>query len=131
VHRRQSPSFSRTFLLLLVVDTLTVVAVYALLMNDNVGSLGAAGLLVAVIVAQTVRCGPFAPSLGWVATFPIAIAMAYLIADHPRLDWSGPGEPDEITFAPILPVIVVLYATGFALIALVTHVAVQTVRKPR
>jgi hypothetical protein len=41
----------------------------------------------------------------------------HLIDAHPALDWSGPGEPDQMNFTPIVPVIAVVYATGFALIA--------------
>ncbi|KAA1399591.1 hypothetical protein [Aeromicrobium ginsengisoli] len=127
-----TPSYARTFFALVGVNVLTVVAAYALLINDeDIRSLVAAILLFGVIVAQAARCGPYAATLAWVATLPIAVAMAFLIAAHPRLDWSGPGEPDQITLTPLVPVIVGFYAIGFALIVTTAHLAYMAVRKPR
>jgi predicted neutral ceramidase superfamily lipid hydrolase len=124
------PSYTLTFVVLLVVNTITVAAAYALLINDdNIRLLVAATLLAVVVVAQTVRCRPFLPILSWVSTIPVAIAMAYLIDAHPALDWSGPGEPDQISLTPIVPVITVLYAIGFTLIAGTAYLAYLALRK--
>lgn len=54
--------------------------------------------------------------------------MAYLIDANPTLDWSGPCEADQMCFAPILPVVVVAYAIGFALVAGTIRWASSTLR---
>src|SRR5687768_1420899 len=112
------PLSVKTLAGLLVIDTLTLAAVYALTSNNNdVRNLVAASVLVAVVVAQTALCRQGLPIISWVATIPVAIAMAYLIDANPGLDWSGPCEADQVCLAPIVPVVVVVYAIGFALIA--------------
>lgn len=123
------PSYAQTFVVLLVVNTVTVAAVYVLMSNDDgIRNLVAVTLLAVVVVAQTLRCRPFLPILSWVSTIPVAIAMAYLIGANPNLDWSGPCAADRICFAPILPVVVVSYAVGFTLIAGATHWAYSALR---
>jgi hypothetical protein len=115
-------SYALTFGALLVANTATVAAAYALLIdNGSIRCSLAATLLVVVVVAQTVRYGPFLPMLCWVSTVPVAIGMALLVAAHPVLDWSGTGEPDQLDLTPIVPVIAVAYATGFAFIAGTAH----------
>ena len=123
-------SFRLTFVRLLVVNSVSVAAVYAPVINDgNIRSLVAVTLLAVVVVAQSLRCELFVPTLCWVATIPITIALAFLIATFPALDWSGPGEPDQISLTPIVPVITVMYATGFTLIAGTVYWGYLTIRK--
>jgi hypothetical protein len=123
------PPYVQTLAGLLVINTVTLAAVYALISNNNgIRNLVAATLLAAVVVAQTILCRPFVPILSWVSTIPVAIAMAYLIGANPDLDWSGPCEADQVCFAPILPIVVVVYAIGFALIAGAIRWASSTLR---
>jgi hypothetical protein len=125
-----TPSYTRTFLVLLVVDTVTLSAAYALNSNNNdTRNLLAVTLLAAVIIAQTVWFRPFLPILPWVSTIPVAVAMAYLIDANPELDWSGPCEADQICLAPIMPLIIVVYATGFAMIAGIARWACSALHK--
>lgn len=126
------PSYSLTFVVLLIVNIVTVAVVYALVIaNDGTRNLLAAALLAIVVAVQTSRYGPFLPALSWFSTVPVAIAMAYLIGAHPALDWSGPGEADEMNFAPIYPVITVGYAIGFALIGSIIYGAYSAFRNRR
>jgi hypothetical protein len=122
--------YARTFVTLLLVNIVTIAADYALLINDtNIYLLAAAILLALVVIAQTVRYGPILPTLSWASTFPVAIAMAFLIDANPALDWSGPGEPDQISLTPLVPVITVLYAAGFTLIAGTAYWAYSALRR--
>jgi len=122
-------SYAEAFLALLVIDTVTLSAVYALNSNTNdTRNLLAVILLAAVIIAQTVWVRPPLPILTWVATIPIAVAMAYLIDANPGLDWSGPCEADQICLTPIVPVILVVYAIGFAALAAIARWACSSIR---
>lgn len=126
----KKPSYVLTAVMLLVANTVTVVLAYALLIEEqSVSDLGAAILLIGVIVAQAAWCGPFLPAFSWAATFPIAIVMTSLIDAHPSLDWSGSGGADQMTLAPLIPVIIVLYAVGFTLIVAIAYLAFVTVRR--
>lgn len=124
-----TPSYVQALGGLLVINTFTLAAVYALISNNNgIRNLVAAGLLIAVVVAQTILCRPLLPILSWVSTFPIAIVMAILIGAYPALDWSGPCEADQMCLAPIVPIVVVMYAIGFALISGAIQWATSAVR---
>lgn len=126
----RKPSYVLTAVMLLVVNSVTVVAAYALLIDgQSVSDPVAVILLVAVIVAQAAWCGPFLPTFSWAAIFPIAIVMASLIDAHPSLDWSGPSGADQMDLTPLIPVIIVLYASGFSLIVAIAHLLFMTDRR--
>lgn len=123
-------TYRRAFAVLVLVNTATIAAVYSLLSTNNgIGNLIAVTYLAGVIVAQTVRCGPSLTILTWVTSIPIAVTLAFLIAIYPVLDWSGPGEADEMYFAPAVPVIIVFYAIGIAMIVGIIFVAVTALQK--
>ncbi len=126
--RRQT--YGRQVAWILLIDVLTVVAVYALVLENSAGSnLLAAVLLIGVVCAQTIKRGPFKTIVPWLAMLPIALVMGMLIGAFPALDWSGPGEPSEITFPPIYPLVATVYAIGFSLIAGFLLAVCEAVRK--
>lgn len=123
-------TYRRRFARLVLIDFVTIAAVYALVLENTAGSNLLAGvLLVGVVCAQTIVRGPFQTIIPWVTMLPIAFVMGVLIGAYPALDWSGPGEADEMTFAPIYPVIATVYAIGVSLIAGLLFVIYEAVRK--
>lgn len=118
------------FALLVLIDSLTVVAVYALVLENTVGNnLFAAALLIGVVCVQTIRLGPSLTLYPWLAMLPIAFVMGVLIGAYPALDWSGPGDPEEMNFASVYPVIATVYAIGFSILGGMAHAICVAVRK--